>query len=182
MIAERLTAHWWLPVVRGIFAILFGLLAIAWPHSTLIVLILLFGAFCFVDGIFAIVQAIRYATHHERWGALFLEGAVGILAGLLAYAAPAAIALFFIAVVAGWAIITGIFEIIAAFRIRQSIANEFFMAAAGILSIVLGILIYMFPAVGLLAWVWLIGVYAIFFGGLMIGLGIRLRGMHAPAA
>lgn len=175
---ERLTAHWWLPVVRGIVAILFGILAIAWPHETLVVLILLFGAFCFVDGIFAIVLAVRYATHHERWAVLLLEGVLGVLIGLLAYAAPAAIALFFIYFVAGWAIITGIFEILAAFRIRQSVAGEIFMILAGILSIVLGLLISVFPAIGLLAWIWVIGIYAIFFGGLMIGFGIRLRGLR----
>jgi uncharacterized membrane protein HdeD (DUF308 family) len=181
-VLERLTLHWWIPVVRGVFAILFGVLAIVWPHATLVTLILVFGAFCFVDGVFAIVAAIRYATHHERWGALLLEGIIGILIGLLAYAAPLAIALFFLYFAAGWAVITGIFEIIAAFRIRQSIQGELFMALAGILSILLGVLLYFLPGVGLLAWIWMIGVYAIFFGALMIGFGLRLRNMHAAPA
>lgn len=172
---ERLASHWWIPVVRGIFAILFGVLALAWPSETLLVLILIFGAFAFVDGIFAIITAIRYATHHERWGVLLLEGVIGILIGLLAYAAPAAIALFFLYFAAGWAIITGIFEIIAAFRVRQSVRGEIFMIVAGILSIVLGLALFVFPGIGLIAWIWLIGFYAIIFGGLMIGFGIRMR-------
>jgi uncharacterized membrane protein HdeD (DUF308 family) len=178
---ERMAAHWWLPVVRGIFAILFGLVALAWPRETLIVLILIFGAFCFVDGVFAIVTAIRSATQHHRWGMLLLEGIIGILVGLLAYAAPFAIALFFIYFAAGWAIVTGIFELIAAFRIRQSVAGEIWMILAGVLSVILGLAFFVFPGIGLLAWIWLIGVYAIFFGALMIGFGLRLRAMHTAA-
>src|SRR5579875_3558235 len=157
---ERMAAHWWLPVVRGIFAILFGLVALAWPRETLIVLILIFGAFCFVDGVFAIVTAIRSATQHHRWGMLLLEGIIGILVGLLAYAAPFAI---------------------AAFRIRQSVAGEIWMILAGVLSVILGLAFFVFPGIGLLAWIWLIGVYAIFFGALMIGFGLRLRAMHTAA-
>jgi uncharacterized membrane protein HdeD (DUF308 family) len=172
---ERLTAHWWIPVVRGILAIVFGLVALFWPGETIVVLVLIFGAFCFVDGVFAIVTAVRYATHHERWGVLLLEGIVGILVGMLAYAAPAAIALFFLYFAAGWAIITGIFEIIAAFRIRQSVAGEIFLIIAGVLSVALGGAFFVFPGAGLLAWVYLIGIYAIFFGGLMIGFGVRMR-------
>lgn len=179
---ERLTTHWWLPVARGVFAIIFGVLALAWPRETLIVLILIFGAFCLVDGIFAIVLAVRYATHHERWGVLLLEGIIGVLIGLLAYAAPAAVALFFLYFAAGWALITGVFEVIAAFRIRQSIAGEIFMIVAGILSIGLGVLLYVFPGAGLLAWIWLIGIYAIVFGGLMIAFGLRLRNMSPTPA
>ena len=102
--------------------------------------------------------------------------------GLLAYAAPLAIALFFLYFAAGWAIITGVFEVIAAFRIRQSIQGEIFMGIAGILSIVLGLVLYFLPGVGLLAWIWLIGIYAIVFGGLLIGFGLRLRKLHATPA
>jgi len=179
---EQLAAHWWIPVVRGAFAIVFGLIALFWPGETLLVLILIFGAFCFVDGIFAIVTAIRYATHHERWGVLLLEGIIGILIGLLAYAAPAAIALFFLYFAGGWAIITGIFEIIAALRIRQSVSGEIFMIVAGILSIVLGGALFVFPSAGLIAWIWLIGIYAIIFGVLMIGFGLRMRKLTPTAA
>jgi uncharacterized membrane protein HdeD (DUF308 family) len=172
---ERMTAYWWIPVVRGIFAIIFGLVALFWPGETLVILILIFGAFCFVDGIFAVIAAIRFATHHERWGVLLLEGILGILVGLLAYAAPAAIALFFLYFAAGWAIITGIFEIIAAFRIRKDVRGEIFMIIAGILSVVLGLALFVFPGAGLLAWIYLIGIYAIIFGALMIGFGFRVK-------
>ncbi len=179
---EQLTAHWWIPVARGAFAIIFGLVALFWPSETLLVLILIFGAFCFVDGIFAIVSAIRYATHHERWGVLLLEGIIGILIGLLTYAAPAAIALFFVYFAGGWAIITGIFEIIAAFRIRQSVGGEIFMIIAGILSMALGAALFFFPSAGLTALIWLIGIYAIVFGGLMIGFGLRMRNLTPTPA
>ena len=179
---ERLTQFWWIPVVRGVFAIIFGILALVWPSETLLILILIFGAFAFVDGIFAVVAAIRFASHHEKWGILLLEGIVGILIGLLAYAAPAAIALFFLYFVAGWAIVTGIFEIIAAFRIRQGVAGEIFMIIAGILSVILGLAFFVFPGIGLLAWIWLIGVYAIFFGALMIGFGFRVRSVTPKPA
>ncbi|HXP95046.1 MAG TPA: HdeD family acid-resistance protein [Candidatus Binatia bacterium] len=179
---EQLAAHWWIPVVRGAFAIVFGLVALFWPGETLLVLIAIFGAFAFVDGIFAIVSAIRYATHHERWGVLLLEGILGIFIGLLTFAAPAAIALFFLYFVAGWAIITGIFEIIAAFRIRQSVGSEIFMIIAGILSIGLGLAFFVFPSAGLIAWIWLIGIYAVFFGALMISFGLRMRSLKPTPA
>lgn len=178
---ERLAAHWWLPVVRGAAAILFGLAALAWPNATVLVLILIFGAFAFVDGVFAIAAAVRFATQHERWAPILVEGIVGVLIGLLAYAVPALIALVFIYFVALWAIVTGIFELVAAFRIRRSLAGEVFMIAAGILSVLLGLVFFVVPGIGLVASAWVIGVYAIFFGALMVGFGLRLRA-HASAA
>jgi uncharacterized membrane protein HdeD (DUF308 family) len=172
---ERLTAHWWIPVIRGAIAIIFGVVAIGWPGETIVVLVLIFGAFCVIDGVLAIITAIRYATHHEKWAVLFLEGIVGIIIGLLALSAPAAIALFFVAFVAGWAVITGIFEIIAAFRVRQSIASELFLLGAGVLSILLGVIIFLIPVAAVIAWAWMIGIYAIVAGAFLIVFGFRLR-------
>lgn len=175
---ERLASHWWLPILRGAIAVLFGVAVIAWPGETVLILILIFGAFCFVDGIFAVISAIRFATQHERWALLLIEGIVGILFGILAYLAPAAIALFFVAFFAAWAIVTGIFELIMAIRVRAGLGRELLLIASGILSILLGVVLFIEPALGLLVWAWTLGIYAIVFGILMIVFGIRLRTMH----
>lgn len=175
---ERLTAHWWIPIVRGAIAVLFGVAAIAWPGETVLVLILIFGAFCFVDGIFAIVTAVRFATQHERWAMLLIEGIIGVIFGVLAYLAPAAIALFFVGFFSAWAVITGIFELVTAIRVRRSLTGELLLIATGILSILLGLVLFFEPAIGLVVWAWTLGIYAIAFGILTIWFGVRLRTMH----
>lgn len=173
---DRMVEHWWIPVVRGALAILFGLAALAWPDKTIFALIVVFGAFSFVDGVMALVSAVRFASHHERWVVLSLEGLAGVLFGLVALIAPAIVAFFFAYFVAGWAIVTGIFELVAAVRVRSSLANELFLISSGVLSVVLGVFIAALPYAGLVAWVWLIGIYAILFGGMLIAFGVRLRG------
>jgi len=154
-------------------AVLFGLLTILIPGVTLVTLVLLFGAYALVDGIFNVIASFRSASHH--W-ALLMEGVIGILAGILTFAWPAITAILLLYVIAFWAIFTGIFEIIAGVRLRKAIANEWALLLMGALSMLFGILIVFAPADGALAVVLWIGVYALASGVFLLVLAFRVRG------
>jgi len=119
-----LAQNWWALALRGAFAILFGLLSIIWPGLSLAVLVLLFGAYALVDGIFALIAAVRRAEAHMRWAPLAWEGAFGIAAGVLTFVWPGMTALLLLYIIAVWAVLTGIFRIAAAIRLRKAIADE----------------------------------------------------------
>jgi uncharacterized membrane protein HdeD (DUF308 family) len=173
--------NWWLWLIRGIVAILFGVLALRWPGDTLVVIGLLFGAYALVDGILAIVATIRAAETHRRWWPLLLEGIVGILIAAITFwdVRITLFALYF--TIAAWAFITGVLEIVAAIHLRPHLTNEFWLIVGGIASILFGVLMIWYPLAGALALVWLISAYAIVFGILMIAFSLRLRG-HAAAS
>jgi uncharacterized membrane protein HdeD (DUF308 family) len=173
----RLFRHWWLFVVRGVLAIIFGVLALIWPGPTKYILVLLFGAFILVDGIFTVAAGITFHQYFERWWAVLLEGLVGILLGFLTYLWPGLTALVLVYFIAAWAVITGILEIVAAIQFQRVIAGEWAMILIGLLSIVFGILLAVFPAVGAVSLVWLIGIYAIADGIMQIVFAFRLRGI-----
>ena len=173
-----LARNWGWVVLRGVLAILFGLAAFFWPGITVTVLVLLFGAYAIVDGIFAIIAGVRRATEREaRWWLLILEGLVGIAAGIIAFVWPGVTALALLYIIAAWAIVTGVLEILSAIRLRQEIEGEFWLALGGLLSLIFGILLLVQPAAGILAVIWLIGVYAIVFGIALLVVGFRLRGL-----
>lgn len=176
-----LAKNWWALLIRGIVAVIFGLLAFFWPGGVAVVLVILFGAYAFVDGIFALISAVRAAEAHQRWWAFLLEGIVGLLIAAIVvfYPGIAGLGLYF--AIAIWAILTGILEIVAAVQLRKMIPNEFWLILGGILSIVFGVLLYLFPLVGILTVIYLIGFYAILFGIIMIVFSFRLRA-HATAS
>lgn len=185
MIAHAIARNWWVVLIRGIAAILFALCAFIFPMSTWLAVGILFGAYAFVDGVFAIASAVRAAQAHERWWPFVIEGIVGLLiAGITFYDVQITIiALYY--VIAFWAFVTGIIEIVAAFQLRKAIANELMLILGGLISILFGVLLIARPAVGGAAVAYLFGFYALFFGITMIGLAMRLRGhLHAthPAA
>ncbi|GHO85273.1 HdeD family acid-resistance protein [Dictyobacter formicarum] len=165
--------HWSL-LFRGIIAILFGILALIWPGKTLLLLIILFGAYAIVDGIANIFSAIRGRSLHN-WGLLLVEGIVSILAGIVAFVWPGLTALAFVYVIAAWAIITGVTEIVAAFSSRMNVGTDWLLVVAGVASIIFGVLIAIQPQIGLLTVIWLIGIYAIIFGILFLGRYFQLR-------
>jgi uncharacterized membrane protein HdeD (DUF308 family) len=160
--------YWWVMLVRGVLAVLFGLAALIWPGLTLLVLVFLFGAYALVDGVAALVAAIQERKNNRQWWVLLLEGIAGIAAGVLAFIWPGITVLVLLYVIAAWAIVTGFIEIAAAFSGRMSAAQEWTLAAAGILSVLLGVILAVLPGVGLLSLVWLIGIYALAFGVLLI--------------
>jgi uncharacterized membrane protein HdeD (DUF308 family) len=170
-----LARSWWALVLRGVFAILFGVMAFAWPGITLGAMVLLYGAYALVDGVFAIAAAVTGRTQGMPWWALLVEGIAGIAFGVLTFAWPGITELVLLSLIAAWAIVTGVFEIVAAIRLRKEIRGEWILALSGALSILLGVLLVARPTVGLLWIAWMTGAYAIVFGSLLITLGFQLR-------
>ncbi|MBV9334246.1 MAG: HdeD family acid-resistance protein [Candidatus Eremiobacteraeota bacterium] len=178
-----LTQNWWMWLIRGIAAIIFGILAFIWPGPTIVVIGVLFGAYALVDGIFAIYATVRAAQTQQRWWPFLIEGIVGILIAAITFYDIRITLLALYLTIAAWAFLTGIFEIVAAIQLRKHIANEIWLIIGGIASIAFGALMIYYPLAGALALIWLIASYAILFGVLMIGFALRLRA-HAqtPAA
>jgi uncharacterized membrane protein HdeD (DUF308 family) len=175
--STSLAHNWWAFVLRGVFAFLFGLVAIVWPGPTILALTYVFGIYALLDGIFALVTAWRIRGTN-RWWVLLVVGLLGIAAGLIAFLSPDVTALALLSVVAAWAILTGILEIVAAIRLRKEIENEWWWVLGGLASIVFGVLLVVWPQSGLITISWIIGVYAIAFGVSMLLLGFRLRGLN----
>jgi uncharacterized membrane protein HdeD (DUF308 family) len=177
-----LIRNWWAVALRGALAILFGLMAIVMPGITLAVIVLLFGSYSLVDGVFALVAGLRAARQHERWWHLALEGIADIVVGVIAFVVPLATALAFLYLVGAWAIVTGVFRIAAAIRLRKEIEGEWLLILNGAVSVLFGVVIFTYPGAGLVTLVWLLGMYAMIFGIILLALGFRLRGHGAKGA
>jgi uncharacterized membrane protein HdeD (DUF308 family) len=170
------TGHWWALALRGVIAILFGLAALLRPGIALEALILLFGAYALVDGVFAIVGVFRGTRGGTPRWLLFLEGVVSILAGLIALIFPGLTAFALLYLVAAWAVVTGLAQIATAIRLRQEITGEWALILGGILSVIFGLILAVLPAVGILSLIWLVGAYAIAFGVLLLITAFQVRG------
>jgi uncharacterized membrane protein HdeD (DUF308 family) len=172
--------NWWLFLVRGVLAIVFGILAFIWPGSTRLALVLLFGAFALLDGIFAVATSITFHDIFDRWWAILLEGLTGIVIGSLTFLWPQITALVLLYLIAAWAVITGIFEIVTAVHFRRLIKGGWAWILAGLLSVIIGALLFV-PGVGTVGLVWLIGVYALTAGIVEMVFAFRLLGLkHDP--
>jgi uncharacterized membrane protein HdeD (DUF308 family) len=169
-----LARNWWAIVVRGVIAILFGLAVFAFPGVSLLGLIVLFGIFSFVSGFFALMS-LRSRPGNEPTWMVILEGITGIAVGIIAFFWPGLTGVILLYLIAAWAIVSGIFEVMTAIRLRRQIDNEWLLGLAGVASVIFGILLLAWPAAGAFALLWVIGTYAIFFGVLLVALGIRLR-------
>jgi uncharacterized membrane protein HdeD (DUF308 family) len=177
----RLSSHWWLFLIRGVLALALGILMPLFPGAAIFTLAILFGAYAFVDGIVAIVAAIRMNHAEHNWGWLLAEGVLGVLVGVVTFFYPGITILWLIYLFAFWAIFTGIVAIMAAIRLR-ALVNEWLTIFLGVLSLLAGIVVLFEPAAGALAIVWTISVYAIIAGIALIGLAFRLRGLHGRTA
>ena len=166
---------------RGIAAVLFGVIALVWPNITLTALVYVFGIFALISGITAVVGALRN-TEFPGWGWLLAEGILGVLVGVVALVWPGITALAFLYLLAAWAILTGVFEVIAPLAYPMSGGRAVLTALTGVISIIFGILIAAQPSSGLLAVVWLIGVYAILFGIMYIVMYFQTRSLAASLA
>ena len=171
---HSLAKNWWLLLLRGIAAVIFGVLAFAWPGLTLLTLILLYGAYAFSDGVIAIIAAIKGEAPGARWW-LATVGILGIAVGALTFIMPGMTALILLFTIGGWAVAIGVLQIIGAIRLRHEIDNEWLLVLSGVVSVLFGIAIISQPAAGALGLVWLIGTYAVIAGVLYIGLALRLR-------
>jgi uncharacterized membrane protein HdeD (DUF308 family) len=165
--------RWWAFVIRGVLAIVFGLIALFQPGIALASLILVFGAYAFVDGIFAIVAGLSGPSEQRIW--LLIVGILGVGAGIIAFVNPGLTALSLLLLIGFWAIVIGVLEIVAAWRYRASIQNEFWLALSGIVAVLFGIYVTISPSGGALAVVWIIGWYAILAGVTLVILGFRMR-------
>jgi uncharacterized membrane protein HdeD (DUF308 family) len=171
---HELARNWGWVALRGAVAIIFGVLALAWPASAFAAIVLLFGAYAFVDGVFDLVALFR-GQGKDRFWLLVLEALVGIGIGILTIARPAATALVLLYYVGIWAILTGIFELAAAIRLRKEITGEFWLGLAGVLSILFGVVLFAAPGPAALALTIWIGAYALIFGVMLLFLAFRLR-------
>ena len=168
-------ASWWVLALRGLVAILFGLAALFWPGLILVVLIVLFGLYALIDGVLAVIAAFRSSGQGMRRPLLLIEGAIGILFGLLALFWPGLTALALLYFVAFWVILSGISRIAMAIMLRREIENEWAMGLSGALSLILGIILILLPGAGLLAYTWLIGLLALALGIALIYYAFRVR-------
>jgi len=172
--AAVVVINWWALALRGVFAILFGIIAIVWPGLTAAVLVLLFGAYALLDGIFALVAGLRAAAHHGRSGALLVEGILNILIAIIVFLWPGAALVALIYLIALWAIISGV-ALIAAGMALVRLAGEILLIVAGILSILLGAVLFISPAAGVIALSWWFGIYALLFGIALVSAAFRIR-------
>jgi uncharacterized membrane protein HdeD (DUF308 family) len=174
-VVHTLKLNWWLLALRGLIAVVFGVLAFMWPGATLLTLVWLFGAFALVNGILSFILAAKTPKGYPKVGSLIFGGLLGILAGLLALVMPGITALGLLILIAAWAIVTGVMELVAAVRLRKIIANEWLLILAGIASVAFGVILLLRPAAGALALIWLIGAWALVFGILLMILAFRMR-------
>jgi uncharacterized membrane protein HdeD (DUF308 family) len=171
---HALAKNWWMLLLRGIAAIIFGGLALAWPGMTLLTLVLFYGAYALVDGVLAISAAVTGGTLLPRWW-LAVVGLLGIAAGLLTFLMPGLTAIVLLYFIAGWAIATGVFQIIGAIKLRKEIDNEWLLILGGIISVLFGAAMIAAPGAGALALVTVIGIYAVIIGVLLVVLSFRLK-------
>jgi len=181
MMIESLKRHWWVPVIRGIAAIVFGIIAFVYPGLTVATLVLFFGAWVLIDGIFRVVGAIGHRASDPDWGWHIVIGIVGIIVGLLTFHAPQITALALVIYIAAWALMIGASEIALAVKLRREIKGEWFLILMGLASIVFAILLLWNPVAGAAAVIWLIAWYAVVLGVLAIFFGFRLRSLRTLA-
>ncbi len=176
--SAALARNWWLVALRGVIAILFGVLAFVAPGAFVLSLVLFFAAYMLADGVFAIVGAVRAAQRHERWGFLLLEGLVDIAVGIAAFLVPAAAVWAFVLLLAAWALVTGGLMIAAAFRLHLHY-GRWWLILGGVVSILFGIALLIEPGMSALVLTWWIGSYTFAFGILLLILAFKLRSRHA---
>jgi len=181
MLLETLKRHWWVPVIRGIAAIVFGIIAFVYPGLTIATLVLFFGAWILIDGIFRIVGAIGHLASDPDWGWQLVIGLLGIVVGLLTFHAPQITALALVIYIAAWALMIGASEIALAVKMRREIKGEWFLILMGLASIVFAVLLLWNPIAGAAAVIWLIAWYAVVLGILAIFFGFRLRSLRTLA-
>jgi uncharacterized membrane protein HdeD (DUF308 family) len=181
MFANILSRYWWMTLLRGVIWILFGIMLFTQPGVSLATLMLLFGAFVLADGIGTVITAFGGRSEHENWWVLLLAGLAGIGVGLLTFYNPAITALTLQLLIAMWAVSTGLLQIVAAIRLRKEIQGEFWLVAAGLLSVAFGVLLVARPVAGALAVLWFIGGYAVVFGVALIARALRVRGFAKRA-
>jgi uncharacterized membrane protein HdeD (DUF308 family) len=178
MMIETLKRHWWVPVIRGIAAIIFGVIAFTHPVMAAATLVLFFGAWVLIDGIFRVVGAIGHRASDPDWGWQLVIGIVGIIVGLLTFHAPQVTALALVIYIAAWALMIGASEIAIAVKMRREIKGEWLLILMGLISIIFAVMLLWNPVAGAAAVIWLIAWYAVVLGILAIFFGFRLKALR----
>ena len=176
-----LSKWWWTFIIRGVVAILFGVIALVFPPVALGVLVGLFAAWAIIDGANSLLTGVRTRGQDRSWWLEILEGVVSVAAGVIALVLPGIASHILLLLIAAWAIVTGVVQIVTAIRLRTVIAGEAWLALAGVASIVFGVILLVFPTAGALSIAWLIASFAIVFGAFLAMLGWRLRGVDQMA-
>ncbi|MFH1454123.1 MAG: HdeD family acid-resistance protein [Armatimonadota bacterium] len=177
---QSVAKNWWSLALRGLAAIAFGVIAFAWPGLTVALLVIFFGAFVLVDGVFAIVGSFIFKGGISKWWVLLVEGLIGVVIGIIVFVRPDFAAAFLVVLIAVWAMVTGVLELAAAVTLRKVLPDIWLLVIMGLLSLVFGILLISQPLAGAIALIWIIAVYAIFFGVMLIALAFTLKGMIKP--
>lgn len=177
----ELARWWWTFILRGLLAIAFGVLVFVSPAMGIAVLVGLFAAWALIDGVALLVAGFQTRASDLNWWLAILEGLAGVAAAVVALFFPVYAATILVLLIAAWAIVTGVIEIVAAIRLREQIRGELWLGLAGLLSVLVGIGMFFFPAAGALSILWLIGAFAFVFGIFLIGLGWRLRHVNELA-
>lgn len=172
-----LARNWWAVALRGVLGILFGVIALVMPAATMLSLVLVFAAYLFVDGILAIVAAVRAARQHNKWGWLTFEGIINIITAIVMVLLPGLTVVVFVLLVAAWALLTGGLMLGAAFRLNPDHGRGW-LIFGGIVSIIYGALLVIAPLIGALVLTWWLGAYALIFGIVLLVLAFRLRARH----
>lgn len=180
--ADVIVLNWWMLALRGVAALIFGILAFVWPGMTLLGLVFLFGAYALLNGILSLVAAFKAPEGMANKGSLIFLGLLSIVAGLLTFFIPGITALGLVLLIAAWALVNGVIEIVAAIKLRKVVRNEWLLILAGVLSVVFGILLLLQPGVGGLALIFWIGAWAIVMGILLLILAFKIRSHHAYIA
>jgi uncharacterized membrane protein HdeD (DUF308 family) len=175
MMAHSLIRNWWALALRGLAAVIFGVLLFVWPFISLAVLVILFGAYAMADGLLSIVATATVAANSSRWWSLLIGGALSFIIGLLTFIWPGITAMVLLYLIAFRAMVIGVFEIVAASRLRREIPGGWVLALSGIISILFGLLMLIYPAAGALVVIWFIGLYALVTGVTLLALAVSLR-------
>ncbi|KZF10135.1 hypothetical protein A2J03_01500 [Rhodococcus sp. EPR-157] len=168
---------WWAVLIRGIFAVIFGIVALAWPEVTVWALVVVFGAYAIVDGLSAIFRAVSARKVESGWVWWLLGGLVSLGAGIVAFVWPEITALAAVFVIGIWAIMGGLLEIAGSIRLRKldGAAHWGMLLFAGVLELLFGLVLVFFPISGILSIVWLVGVFALVFGVLFVVSAFQVR-------
>lgn len=169
-----LIGNWWALALRGLAAIVFALLAFSWPGITALALIVLFGAYALFDGVFALIAAAREARIHGHSGALLLEAILDLIIAAICFIRPGVALIALVYLIAVWAILTGVALIVAGMALVR-LSGELLVLAGGFLSVLLGIVLVVHPAVGAIALSWWLGLYALLFGIALLSAAFRIR-------
>jgi uncharacterized membrane protein HdeD (DUF308 family) len=170
--------RWWTVLLRGLTAVAFGVIAFTWPHVTIATLVLVFGLYALIHGILSLGAAI---SGHGEGGSrvlLAIEGIIGLAAGIVTLRSPSTTAMVLVFFIWVWAIATGVLRLAEAFRLRKEISGDLWLALSGVVTVLLGLILLLRPALGAVGLAWIIGGYALLLGLFEILLGRELRAMR----